>query len=162
MSSPLRKYLRFSDEGIESELYLDQNSKEELVEDEEAPVWDICFSDSEDSDSEQHSHNGTWRTGCSSKQVPAFTGPNVKLDHNAAPNIKDDSSPLGYFELLFTENVITLLVEESNVYCHQYYSQLAPSSSLSQDITCEEMKVSVALILRMGHDQKPTLKSCSS
>jgi hypothetical protein len=83
----------------------------------------------------------------SSRQVPAFTGPSVRLDNNAAPNIKDDSSLLEYFKLFFTEFVVTLLVEESNLYFHQYYIKKATSSLLLQGITGEEMKVLNALIL---------------
>jgi hypothetical protein len=89
--------------------------------------------------------NGKW---C--RQVLAFTGPNVGLEHNGVPDIKDNSSPLEYFRLFFTEYVITLLVEEFNLCCHQCYSQQAASGPLPQDITDEEMKVFIAPILQMG------------
>jgi hypothetical protein len=52
MAGLLRKRLHLSDDSIESELYLDQDS-EELVED-EPPAQDFCFSDLEGSDSEEH------------------------------------------------------------------------------------------------------------
>jgi hypothetical protein len=56
------------------------------------------------------------------RQVQVFTGASVWLDRNAAPDVKDDSSPIEYSKVIFTEFVVTLLVEESNVYCHQYTS----------------------------------------
>jgi hypothetical protein len=83
--------------------------------------------------------------------VPAFTGPSVGWDHNAAPNIKYDSSPIQYFKLFFTVFVVTLLVEELNLYCRQYYMLHAASSLPLQGITGEEMKFLNALILLMGH-----------
>jgi hypothetical protein len=55
------------------------------------------------------------------RQVQGFTGPSVGLCCNAAPDIKDDSSPIEHSKLYLTEFMVTLLVEESNLYCHQYY-----------------------------------------
>jgi hypothetical protein len=69
------------------------------------------------------------------------------LDHNAAPDIKDDSSPIEYSKVIFIEFVVTLLVEESDLYCHQYYILQAASSLPPQGITGEEMKIFNALIL---------------
>jgi hypothetical protein len=80
-------------------------------------------------------------------QVPGCTGPSVGLDHKAAPDIKNDSSPIEYSKVIFTEFVVTLLVEESNLYCHQYYIIQATSSLPLQGITGEEMKIFNALIL---------------
>jgi len=56
-------------------------------------------------------------------QIPAHTGPPNVLDNNAVPIINEYSSLPEYFELLITESVVSLLVEEKNLYCHQYYSQ---------------------------------------
>jgi hypothetical protein len=58
-----------------------------------------------------------------------------------------DSSTTKYFKLFFTEFVVTLLVEESNSYCHQYYARQATSRLPPQGIAGEEMKVVNALIL---------------
>jgi hypothetical protein len=79
--------------------------------------------------------------------MPAFTGPSVGLCGNVAPNIKEDSSPLEYFTLFFTEFVVTLLVEKSNLYCNQYYMRQATSSLPPQGITDKEMKVFNSMIL---------------
>jgi hypothetical protein len=66
---------------------------------------------------------------------------------NAAPDIKDDSSPLEYSKFFLTEFVVILLVKESNLYCHQYYIQQATSSLPPQGITGEEMNDFSAMIL---------------
>jgi hypothetical protein len=81
------------------------------------------------------------------RQVQGFAGPSAGLDRNAAPEIKDDSSPIEYSKLFFTEFVVTLLVGESNMYCHQNDTQQATSSLPPQGIVGEEMKVFNALIL---------------
>jgi hypothetical protein len=61
------------------------------------------------------------------RQVQGFTGPGVGLDHNTALDMKDDSSPIECSKHIFTEFVVTLLVEESNIYCYYitFYKQLA-------------------------------------
>jgi hypothetical protein len=81
------------------------------------------------------------------KQEQGFSGPWVVLNPNAAPDIKDDYSPIEYPKVIFTEFVVTLLVEESNLYCHQYYILQATCSLPLQGITGEEMKILSALIL---------------
>lgn len=50
------------------------------------------------------------------------------LDRNAAPDTKDDSSPTEYSKAIFTEFVVTLLVEELSMYCYQSYIVQATSS----------------------------------
>jgi hypothetical protein len=79
--------------------------------------------------------------------VQGFTGHSAGLDHNTAPDIKDDSSPTEYPKVIFTELVVTLLMEDSYLYCHQYYILQATSSLPPQGITGEEMKVFNVLIL---------------
>jgi hypothetical protein len=82
------------------------------------------------------------------RQVQGFTGPFVGLNPNAAPDIKDDSFRTEYSKVIFTEFVATLLVLESNLYCHQYYIIEANSSLPPQGIiTGEEMKIFNELIL---------------
>jgi hypothetical protein len=90
------------------------------------------------------------------RQVQGFTGPSVGLDHNAAPDIKDDSSPIEYSSLFLTEFLVTLLVQESNLYCHQYCFLQATSSQPVQGITGEEMKVFNVL---RGPKKRTSIKS---
>jgi hypothetical protein len=72
------------------------------------------------------------------------------LNPNAAPDIKDDSSLIEHSKVIFKGFVVTLLVEESNLYCHQYYILQATSHLPPQGITGEEMKIFNVLILYMG------------
>jgi hypothetical protein len=65
------------------------------------------------------------------RQVQGFTGPSVGLDRNAAPDIKDDSFPIEYSKVIFTEFVVTLLVEESSLYCHQYHNRASQVKKFS-------------------------------
>jgi hypothetical protein len=44
------------------------------------------------------------------RQLQGFTGLSVGMDHNAAPDMKDDFSPTEYPKFIFTELVVTLLV----------------------------------------------------
>jgi hypothetical protein len=81
------------------------------------------------------------------RKVQGFTGPSVGLNPNAAPDIKDDCSTIEYSKVIFTDFVVTLLVEESNLCCHQYYILQATSSLPPQGITGEEMKIFNVLIL---------------
>jgi hypothetical protein len=52
-----------------------------------------------------------------------------------------------YPKLYLKKFLVTLLAEESNLYCHQDYILQATSSLPLQGITSEEMKVYNALIL---------------
>jgi hypothetical protein len=81
------------------------------------------------------------------RQVQGFIWPIVELAHNAAPDIKDDSSPIECSKLFLTEFLVTLLVEESNLYCHQCYILQATRTLQPQGITGAEMKISNVLIL---------------
>jgi hypothetical protein len=69
------------------------------------------------------------------------------LNPNAAHDIKDDDSLIDYSKVILTEFVVILLVEESNLYCHQYYILEATSSVPPQGITGEEMNIFNVLIL---------------
>jgi hypothetical protein len=66
---------------------------------------------------------------------------------NGAPDINDDSSPIEYSNLFLTEFLVTLLVEESNLYCHQYYILKATNSLPPQGIIGEEIKDLNVMIL---------------
>jgi hypothetical protein len=76
------------------------------------------------------------------------------LNPNAAPDIKDDSSLIEHSKVIFKGFVVTLLVEESNLYCNQYYILQATSRLPPQGITGEEMKIFNVLILYMGHKKR--------
>jgi hypothetical protein len=95
-----------------SGLYLDQDWGEMLV-DEEPTVWNISFFWFK---RELIRIAYRWlyleSRSISIRHVPVFTGPSVELGRNAAPNFKDDSSPFEYSKLVFTEFVVTLLVDE--------------------------------------------------
>jgi hypothetical protein len=79
------------------------------------------------------------------RQVQGFTGPSVGFARNAAPDIMDDSSSTEYFKLFLTEFLVTLLVEESNLYCHQYYILQAINSLPLQGIRDESFQCADSL-----------------
>jgi hypothetical protein len=57
-------------------------------------------------------------------------GPVFGLDQNATLDMKDHSFSINYSKLFHAFFLIILLLEESNLYCHQYYIVQATSNLL--------------------------------
>jgi hypothetical protein len=110
-----------------------------------------CSSEDSEDDEEVEPEGGTWQT-ISNRNVCAalpFTGPPPGV---TAPNIDRSSTPLKLLKLSFTDFLLTILVQETSRYCHQYYAAKGDDSPASQDVSVEEMFLFFALILKLGHD----------
>lgn len=88
-----------------------------------------------------------------------FTPKYVGINKTAAPNIKANSSPFSIF-ILFFEEVLRILVMETNRYFQQYCDgrDVPGPSTQSSNVTFEEMYKFLALLINMGHDQRDLLK----
>lgn len=89
--------------------------------------------------------------------LPEFTGnPGLQLP------VPDNARPIDFFKMYFTEEMIELLVEETNRFAKQYLDsqQLkAKSRSLQwKEVNSSEMKVFMAIIFAMGLVQKQDLQ----
>jgi hypothetical protein len=62
------------------------------------------------------------------------------LDRKATPHIQHHSSLIEYSEVFLAQFLIALLLEKSNLYCHQYYILQAASSLLRQCFKSEEIE----------------------
>ena len=78
--------------------------------------------------------------------IHTFTGGPRGKRNSEAPDINASSSPLSVF-LLYFEEIITLLVVETNRY---YYDHLDQGPSPQPDVTEAEMRVFLALTISMG------------
>jgi len=87
--------------------------------------------------------------------IHLFVGPAKGVKKSEAPHINKDSSPLSV--LLFFTEIFHLLVEQTNVYYHQYLDRQAGPSRRLPDITLPDMTTLVASALQMGHELKDTL-----
>jgi hypothetical protein len=86
-----------------------------------------------------------------------FTGPRLGL---AIPNITRSSTSLALLKVFFTNLLMLILVEKNNryEYCHHYYDSKGDGNPASKDVTLEEKYLFLALILKMDHNQRDTLK----
>jgi hypothetical protein len=80
------------------------------------------------------------------------TGKNSKAAHKTR-----QSSPLSVF-LLFFEEIITLLVVETNRYYHQFLDNFEDGPAPQCDVTEAEMFAFLALTLQMGHTVQDRLE----
>jgi hypothetical protein len=95
-------------------------------------------------------------TDWTNRSVHQVTGDTPGKRQNVAPHKNKDSTPFSVFTLYFA-HVITLLVEETNRYYHQYLSTLDDGSSPQPDVTESEMFLFLAIIVQMGHDIRYSL-----
>lgn len=74
-----------------------------------------------------------------------------------------DSPPLAYFYLLFTVNLLDLMVKETNRAADQYMQRnagrLAERYKKWKNVTIVEMKAFLACIINMGLNKKPTIRA---
>ena len=111
-----------------------------------------------DKDSEQSCLEEKWSEDDLLPIVPSFTG-------NFGQQIETESenpSAVDFFHLFFTDEAYQLLVEQTNLYAHQYIEQnpnLGPHSLAKRwvDVTVEDMKLFIALTLLTGVIKKPAI-----
>jgi hypothetical protein len=74
-----------------------------------------------------------------------------------------ESPPIAYFQLFFTDLILTLMVTDSDRYVQQVISSKAANIPILLKnwarITMHEMKGFLACILNMGMSKKPTIAS---
>jgi hypothetical protein len=99
-----------------------------------------------------------WRqpTDRPNTRVHQFTGDTPGKRQNVAPHINEDSTPYSVFMLYFA-SVITLLVEETNRYYHQYLDSLDDGPSPQPDVTESEMFLFLVIVVQMRHDVRDSL-----
>jgi hypothetical protein len=143
----------FEPEEIE-EILMEQESDEELDE-----VDEFQSSSSSDSEAEEIETRFRARRPGDTPNVLNFTGPPSGINRAAAPNISDQSSPFSIF-ILFFQQVLQIVLQETNRYFHQFMAfQDIPGPSVQPpNITIEELYKFLAIIIQMGHDQRDTLK----
>ena len=89
-----------------------------------------------------------WREGTTPPNKPPFTG-------RAGPQVEMESTtPLGYFKLMVSEDMVASMVAETNRYASQTLrnKELSPNSRFRKwvDVTIPEMYAFMGLILSMG------------
>jgi hypothetical protein len=77
----------------------------------------------------------------------------VGITPNEAPYMGKDSTPFSVF-MLYSSEIIHLLVEGMNQYYHQYLERPSPIP----DITDSEMFLFTGIIVQMGHDIRDRLR----
>ena len=82
--------------------------------------------------------------------VPIFIGGPRGIRNSEVPHLNDSFSPLSVFLLYFAE-IVTLLVVETNRYCHDHLDRLDEVPSPLPDVTEAEMLVFLAITIQMGH-----------
>ena len=103
----------------------------------------------------------TWKL-VSKETVEEQNVPPVFLDH-AQLNIQMQSTtPLDFFELYFTEDVVRLLVIKTNRYAVNFFAENPEASETSytgswQDVDEVEMRIFIGLIFLMGIIYKPSI-----
>jgi hypothetical protein len=85
------------------------------------------------------------------KSVHPFTGDTPGTRQNLALHFNKDPAPYSVFMLYFA-SVITLVVEETNRYYHQYLDTLDGGPSPLPDVTESELFLFLVIIVQMGHD----------
>jgi hypothetical protein len=90
-------------------------------------------------------------TDGTNESVHQFTGDTSGKRQNVTTHINKDLTPYSIFMLYFA-SVITLLVEETNIYYHQYLDTLDDGPSPLPDITVTEIFLFLVIIVQMGHD----------
>jgi hypothetical protein len=90
--------------------------------------------------------------------VHTFIGQRNGLNKEAAPEITSDATPGDYFMLFFC-NVLPIILLETNRYMQQAFTAANKTLPPSQEILMRYMFSFFALLLQMGHDHKPSLKS---
>ena len=95
----------------------------------------------------------------SRKMVPSFKG---NFGQQIQTESNNSSSAVDFFHLFFTDEAYQLLVEQTNLYAHQYIEQnpnLGPHSLAKRwvDVTVEDMKLFIALTLLTGVIKKPAI-----
>ena len=75
----------------------------------------------------------------------------------AADSLPPNASELAYFMLLFTLDIITRLVHETNLYAEQCQAARGVRDSAWQPITVEEMRAYIAVNILMGFHQLPEI-----
>ncbi|GBN36326.1 PiggyBac transposable element-derived protein 4 [Araneus ventricosus] len=86
-----------------------------------------------------------------------FTGnPGIKV------SLRQSDDPLDYFCLFFDDEVISFIAKETNSFAEEHFSnlELTPSTRALQwkDVTSEELKRFISLLILQGIVQKPTEK----
>ncbi|GBN69954.1 PiggyBac transposable element-derived protein 4 [Araneus ventricosus] len=86
-----------------------------------------------------------------------FTGnPGIKV------SLRQSDNPLDYFCLFFDDEVISFIAKETNSFAEEHFSnlELIPSTRALQwkDVTSEELKRFISLLILQGIVQKPTEK----
>ena len=75
----------------------------------------------------------------------------------AADSLPPNASELAYFMLLFTLDIITRLVHETNLYAEQCQAARGVRDSAWQPTTVEEMRAYIAVNILMGFNQLPEI-----
>nr|XP_009859952.1 piggyBac transposable element-derived protein 4-like [Ciona intestinalis] len=117
-------------------------------------VADISDSDSESSDDSlppPPPPANVWKSSITQQSLNSFLGEHGLSSHACVSN---DDSPLEYFRLIFTDELLTLVVEETNRYAAQYL-QKTPLSSKSRahnwkPVDAEELSLFLGLTLLTG------------
>jgi hypothetical protein len=118
--------------------------------------------DSDTDKDETQKDNTQWTDNIHSQySIPVynrFTGDPSGIRQNEAPTINKDSTLLSIF-MLFSIEIIQLLVEKTNRYHEQYLDTLDKGQLPLSHVTIQEMYSFLAIRLQMGHDEKETMKA---
>lgn len=101
-----------------------------------------------------HEHKIKWKHRDLEPIVHKFKGiPGIKVD------LDDQSRPLDIFKSFFNDELLELVVEETNRYVHQKGApDRGRKSSVWKDVSKEEMQSLFALMILMGIVRKPSLE----
>lgn len=99
--------------------------------------------------------NRGWMSLSTESDEPPFIAPFMGAAAlNSDSIMTTDGSPIHFFNLLFDEEMWTLMTSETNKFAHRKMSEttLKPRSRLQkwQDVSVDEMKVFLALAIAMG------------
>jgi hypothetical protein len=145
--------LTLREEDIVEEIYADTDSEQEEN--------DSVLQDSEDDDTlDDDLEDDDWRGKLLTDRAPlhAFQGEQNGLNRLAAPSITDESKPGDYF-MLFFRQILPLLLLETNRYMEQVFTAKGKTRPPTQEIFMKDLLAFLALVIQMGHDHKPSIKS---
>jgi hypothetical protein len=96
---------------------------------------------------EEEPESGTWQTRSNRNMSTALLLTGLPL--LCSLYIACSSIPLEFLELVFTNFLMMILVQENTRYCREYYAGKGDENQAPQEITLEEIYL-LALILKMG------------
>lgn len=89
--------------------------------------------------------------------VKEFSGPSSHISANALLNLSGNE-PINYFELFFDNNLLDLIVRETNIYQSQNPEPIRKKMKPWEDLTRETLREFIGLTALMGHVKKVSLE----